>query len=225
MTNTSTAVVDRPGRIYRAARLLLDPLVQFLWPTRVEGFEHVARHGPGIVAANHLSFFDSVALTVAVRRRLGFVGKAEYLDNWKTRRLFPALGMIPLERGGRRQALRALAEAEKVIESGELFAIYPEGTRSRDGRLHKGHRGVGRLAVATGAPVIPAGITGTDKVQPPGTRVPRPFRRIVVRFGPPIDPADFGRSGILERRRRITDAVMSAIQGLTGQELATAPSM
>src|SRR5205814_7391491 len=148
-------------------------------------------------------------------------GKAEYLDDWKTRRLLPALGMIPMARGKRRQPMRALDAAAKVIESGDLFAIYPEGTRSRDGKLHPGHRGVGHLAVATGATVIPAGITGTDKVQPAGTRVPRPFRRIVVRFGLPIDPANFD-GGRHDRCRRITDEVMTAGQGLCGPALAYA---
>src|SRR5437764_3041005 len=117
------------GRTYRAARLLADPIAKLLWPTTVDGREHLAPQGPAIIAANHLSFFDSVALAVAARRRIGFVGKAEYLDDWKTRRLFPALGMIALERGRRPQALRALAAAARVIESGQLFAIFPEGTR------------------------------------------------------------------------------------------------
>jgi len=207
------------GALYRAARALLGWLGALLWPTTVEGDAHVPRPGGAIIAANHISFFDSVALVLAARRRVGFVGKAEYLDNWKTRRLFPALGMIPMERDGRRQAFRALSDAAKVIESGELFAIYPEGTRSRDGKLHPGHQGVGHLALATGAPVIPTGITGTDRVQPPGVRIPRPFRRIVVRFGAPIDPARFG-GGRLDRRRQITDEVMTAIQRLSGQEFA-----
>jgi 1-acyl-sn-glycerol-3-phosphate acyltransferase len=180
----------------------------------------VSRAGPAIIAANHISFFDSIVLAAAVRRRIGFVGKAEYLDSWKTRRLLPALGMIPMERGGRRQAFRALDAAAKVIESGDLFAIYPEGSRSRDGKLHPGHRGVGHLAVATGAPVIPTGIAGTDRVQPPGVRVPRPFRRVIVRFGAPIDPARFDGNRH-DRRRHITDEVMIAIHTLSGQELAT----
>jgi len=210
-----------PGTLYRVVRAMVGPVARLLWPTTIEGSQYVAESGPAIIAANHVSFFDSIALNLAVHRRIGFVGKAEYLDNWKTRRLFPALGMIPLERDSGRQALRALAAAAKVVDSGDLFAIYPEGTRSRDGKLHPGHRGVGHLAVATGAPVIPAGITGTDKVQPAGARVPRPFHRIVVRFGTPIDPANFDGAKH-DRHRRITEEVMTAIQQLSGQELATA---
>src|SRR4051812_31481031 len=190
-------------RFYRVVRAVVGPVARLLWPTTVEGARHVAGDGPAIIAANHLSFFDSVALNLAVPRRIGFVGKAEYLDDWKTRRLFPALGMIPMERGSRRQAFRALDAAAKVIKSGDLFAIYPEGTRSRDGKLHRGHRGVGPLPVPTGAPVTPAGIEGTDKVQPAGRRLPRPSRRVVVRFGSPIDPAKF-EGGRRDRRRRIT---------------------
>jgi 1-acyl-sn-glycerol-3-phosphate acyltransferase len=125
-----------------------------------------------------------------------------------------------MARGKRRQSLQALDAAAKVIDAGDLFAIYPEGTRSRDGKLHRGHRGVGHLAITTGAPVIPVGISGTDRVQPVGARVPRPFRRLVVRFGAPIDPATFA-GGRHDRRRRITDEVMKAIQRLSGQELAT----
>ena len=210
----------KPPSFYRVARSIVGPVVRVLWPTTIEGGRHVAGDGPAIIAANHLSFFDSIALNLAVPRRIGFVGKAEYLDDWKTRRLLPALGMIPLPRGKRRQAMGALDAAAKVIESGDFFAIYPEGTRSRDGKLHRGHRGVGHLAVATGAPVIPAGISGTERVQPAGARVPRPFRRIVIRFGSPIDPARFA-GGRHEQRRRITDEVMSAIQSLSGQEVAT----
>src|SRR4051812_38895939 len=105
------------GSLYRVVRAVVGSGAGLLWPTTIEGRRHVAESGPAIIAANHLSFFDSIALNLAVRRRIGFVGKAEYLDDWKTRRLFPALGMIPLERGGRRQALRALAAAARVVES------------------------------------------------------------------------------------------------------------
>src|SRR5438132_14191542 len=116
MTNTADAVssTDQPrrarpaDRLSRPVRAIVGSLAGLLWPTTVEGGVNVSRSGPAIIAANHISFFDSIVLGLAVRRRIGFAGKAEYLDNWKTRRLLPALGMIPMERGGPRQALQAL---------------------------------------------------------------------------------------------------------------------
>jgi 1-acyl-sn-glycerol-3-phosphate acyltransferase len=192
------------------------PVCRRLFRVRVEGDSHLPTVGAAIIAANHLSFFDSVVLAVAVPRRVSFVGKAEYLDSWKTRRLFPAMGMIPIDRGSPRQAYGALKVAAEVLEADELFAVYPEGTRSPDGSLHDGHNGVGHLSVTTGASIIPAGIVGTDRIQPKGKRLPRPFRSATVRFGSPIDPGVYVGSR-RERRRRITNDVMSAISQLSGQ--------
>ncbi len=152
--------------------MAVGPLYRLLWPIRIDGLEHVPARGPAIIAANHISFFDSVALIMAVRRPLSFVGKAEYLDSWRTRHLLPALGMIPVSRTSGRQALGALQMAAGVLARSGLFAIYPEGTRSRDGDLAPGHTGVAHIAVASGAPIIPAGIVGTAGIQPPGARVP-----------------------------------------------------
>jgi 1-acyl-sn-glycerol-3-phosphate acyltransferase len=180
----------------------------------VEGDEHVPTAGGAIIAANHLSFFDSVVLVLAVHRPLSFVGKAEYLDSWKTRRLFPALGMIPVDRGSPRQAYRALEACAEVLRADELFAIYPEGTRSPDGSMLDGRNGVGHLSVTTGASIIPTGIVGTDRIQPPGARLPRLFGEATVRFGSPIDPDRYPGSR-RERRRRITNDVMSAIKQLS----------
>ena len=170
------------------------PVGRRLFRLRVEGDEHLPAAGRAIIAANHLSFFDSVALALVVRRPLSFVGKAEYLDSWKTRRLFPALGMIPVDRDSPRRAYGALQVAAGVLEADELFAVYPEGTRSPDGSLHDGRNGVGHLSVTTGASIIPAGIVGTDRIQP-RRRPPCPDRsgRAVVRFGSPIDPGRLRR--------------------------------
>ena len=164
------------------------PIVRRLFPVRVEGNEHLPDSGPAIIAANHLSFFDHVALVLSVGRRLSFVGKSDYLDSWKTRFVLPALGMIPVDRENPRRALGALDRAADVLRADGLFAIYPEGTRSRDGSLHAGHTGVGHLSAATGVSIVPTGIVGTNRIQPPGARFPRPFRRAVIRFGTPIDP-------------------------------------
>ena len=195
------------------------PVGRRLFRLRVEGAEHLPTTGAAIIAANHLSFFDSVVLALAVPRSLRFVGKAEYLDSWKTRRLLPALGMIPVDRGSPRQAYGALQVAAEVLGADELFAVYPEGTRSPDGLLHDGHNGVGHLSVTTGASVIPTGIVGTDHIQPRGARVPRPFLRATVRFGSPIHPGGYAGSR-RHRRRGITRDVMVAISQLSGQTYA-----
>jgi 1-acyl-sn-glycerol-3-phosphate acyltransferase len=192
------------------------PVARRLFPVHIEGDQHLPANGPAIIAANHLSFFDHVALMVSVGRRLTFVGKSDYLDSWKTRYLLPALGMIPVDRDNPRRALGALEQAAEVLRADELFAIYPEGTRSRDGSLHVGHTGVGQLSATTGVSVVPAGIVGTNRIQPPGARLPRPFRPAVVRFGPPIDPRSY-RGTRRECRRRITSDVMQAIGELSGQ--------
>lgn len=192
------------------------PISRRLFRLRIEGDQHLPTSGPAIIAANHLSFFDHIALMLSVGRPLSFVGKIDYLDSWKTRHLLPALGMIPIDRGNARRAMGALDQAAEVLRADELFAIYPEGTRSRDGALHTGHTGVGQLSVTTGASVVPAGIVGTNRIQPPGARLPRPFRSAVIRFGTPIDPAHY-RGTRRECRRRITSDVMKAIGELSGQ--------
>ncbi len=158
----------RFGPGYALARLIVTPLYRMLWRVRVEGGERLPRRGPAILAANHVSFFDSVVLIMTVRRTLSFVGKVEYLDSWKTRRLLPALGMIPVDRSDGRRAMAALKIAAGVLRAGSLFAIYPEGTRSPDGDLHAGHTGAAYLSMATGVPIVPTGIVGTDRIQPPG---------------------------------------------------------
>jgi 1-acyl-sn-glycerol-3-phosphate acyltransferase len=216
-------LTQQSGWVRRALLAVGAPVCRRLFRLRVEGVEHLPSAGPAIVAANHLSFFDSVVLALAVPRPLSFVGKAEYLDSWKTRKLFPALGMIPVERGNPRQAYEALRVAAEVLDADEIFAVYPEGTRSEDGSLRDGHNGVGHLSVTTGASVIPTGIVGTDRIQPRGARVPRPFRSATVRFGSPIEPAGYHGSR-RARRRQITRDVMTAISRLSGQTYTGRPA-
>ena len=219
VTSTEPALDDVEGAstLRRSAQTVLRTVGRRVWHLDVENPARVPHHGGAIVAANHISFFDSVALMMAMPRCVAFVGKSEYLSSWKTRRLFPAFGMIPIDRASGFRSWDALENAARVLRGGGVFAIYPEGTRSRDGRLHRGRSGVGQLAVVTGAPIIPVGIVGTDAIQPPGARVPRPFRRAVVRFGRPIVATDYHGSR-RERRRRITADVMAAIRDLSGQE-------
>jgi 1-acyl-sn-glycerol-3-phosphate acyltransferase len=206
------------GQLYPLAKALIAPATKFLFPTRITGLEHIPRNGPVMIAPNHISFFDSVVLIGVLPRRISFVGKAEYLDSWKTRYLLPAVGMIPIERSGGKQSLEALDTAAGVLERGEVFGIFPEGTRSRDGLLHKGRTGMARLALRTGAPIIPVGLRGTDRIQPPGSSVPRPFVRCEVRFGKPIEMGRFVERTLgAATYRTITDEVMYEISQLSGQ--------
>jgi 1-acyl-sn-glycerol-3-phosphate acyltransferase len=207
------------GQIQGAARAVLAPLFRFGWRIHVEGLEHVPSSGPAILTPNHVSVIDSFFLPAVLPRRITFVGKAEYLDDWKTRWLFPALGMIPIDRTGGDAARAALDTAARVLARGELFGIYPEGTRSRSGLLHKGRTGAARLALESGAPIVPVGIVGTREIQPPDAPVPHPFRAAVIRFGCPIPPERYA-DGLSDHRllRSYTDEVMFAIRDLSGQE-------
>ncbi|MEU8589275.1 lysophospholipid acyltransferase family protein [Streptomyces sp. NPDC048664] len=210
-----------------AVRLLAAPLARLLYRPVIEGRENVPPDGPVILAANHLSFIDSVVIPLVAPRPVAFLAKDEYfrrrgLKGRLLRAAFTALGAVPVERGGHRAARQALETARQVLAQGKAFGIYPEGSRSRDGRLHRGRTGVAWLAFASGAPVVPVALLGTDRVQPVGARLPRP-RRVTVRFGRPLrfapdDPAARGARA----RREATDEIMKAIQELSGQELSGA---
>ena len=207
------------GTIQPLAKAVLRPMFRFAWKVRVDGLSHVPLAGPAILAPNHTSVLDSFFVPFTLRRRMTYVGKAEYLDDWKTKHLFPAMGMIPIDRAGGDASARALDAAASVLERGELFGIYPEGTRSRNGKLHKGHTGVARLALRTGSPIIPVGIVGTVEVQPPEARFPRPFMEVLIRYGDPIDVTRYStRANDRLVLRQITDELMYAIRGLSGQE-------
>jgi 1-acyl-sn-glycerol-3-phosphate acyltransferase len=207
------------GSLYPLARGLIRPATKIVWPVEVEGLEHIPASGGAIIAPNHISFLDSVVLIGVLPRRITYVGKAEYLDSWKTRFIFPAVGMIPIDRTGGRASFAALDTAAGVLESGQLFGIFPEGTRSRDGLLYRGRTGIARLALRTRMPVIPVGISGTDRIQPPGASVPRPFRRCAVRFGEPIAMDRYvDRIGDGRVYRELTDEIMFEIAALSGQQ-------
>lgn len=202
-------------------KLILTPLLRAGYQVRVEGAENVPRRGAAILASNHNAFCDSLFLPAVLRRRLTYVAKAEYFESWKTAWFFRGIGQIPLRRGPGSEWRRALDAAAAVLEEGKLFGIYPEGTRSRDGRLHRGHSGVAMLALRTGAPVIPVGIVGTREAQPLGRLIPRPFSRITIRIGVPLDFSAYaGRDRDRVVLRQITDTVMAEIQRLSGQEYA-----
>lgn len=206
------------GQLQKVAVTTLRPVFSALWRIRTVGLANIPSSGPAILAPNHTSVIDSFFLPASLPRRITFVGKAEYLDDWKTRRLFPALGMIPIDRTGGDASARALDTAARLLEEGELFGIYPEGTRARDGCLHKGHTGAARLALRTGAPIIPIGILGTRSIQPPDAAFPKPFRPVEIRIGRPIrPPADGSVADTRLQLRQLTDELMFEIRMLTGQ--------
>lgn len=199
-------------------RTLLRPVFEQLWTLELDGFERLPEHGPAILCPNHISFIDSPFLMASVPRNISFVGKAEYLDDWKTKHLFPALGMIPIDRSGGNKSEGALSAARRVLERGELFGIYPEGTRSRDGNLYKGRTGAARLSMATGAPIYPVGIIGTDLIQPVDSVIPKIGRSATIRIGRPIKPERYAHRGPEHMSwRSMIDEVMFEIRELSGQ--------
>lgn len=192
------------------------------WHPHVEGFEHIPKTGGLIFAGNHLSVADELFLGSVVPRHIAFWAKSDYfagtgIGGFLIRNLMHGLGAIKVERGGGRAALTAFDGAIPVLKAGDTVAVYPEGTRSPDGRLYRGRTGVARLAVAAGVPIVPVGMLGTDKIQPIGQPYPMIGRgKPTIRFGPPIETA--GRADDRTSLRALTDEVMGEIQKLTGQE-------
>ncbi|GIH24195.1 1-acyl-sn-glycerol-3-phosphate acyltransferase [Acrocarpospora phusangensis] len=200
---------------YRVAKFLSVPAVHLVWRPKVEGLGHVPEQGPAILASNHLSILDSFFLPALLPRRVTFVAKNEYFTSSNPLTRVIMQGNLAIDRDSARAGQEMLDAAAGVLKSGELFGIYPEGTRSPDGRLYKGKIGVAWLALTTGAPVLPVAMIDTERVLPPGASVPR-VHRIGVRIGEPMtftgDPAR------ARDRRQVTDDVMAAIQRLSGQE-------
>ena len=211
--------------VYVLARFVIRPLIWLLLRPRVTGREFVPLDGPVILASNHVSFIDSIVIPIVSPRRVALLAKAEYftgsgISGWFTRTLFTALGAHPVERETHRAAQAALDTALGVLDSGLAFGIYPEGTRSRDGRLARGKTGVAWLALTADCPVVPVAVRGTDRVQPVDARWPRPHR-VAVTFGRPMTfPEHRGLAGKGKARREVTDAIMAEIAALSGQEKA-----
>ncbi len=206
---------------YWVLKVILSPIFFVCWRVRVEGREHLPRHGPAVLAANHQSFCDSFFVPLVVWRKVTFLAKAEYFDSWRTAWFFRAAGQIPIRRGGGSASENALVTAAEVLGSGNLLAVYPEGTRAADGRVHRGRTGVARLSREVGVPVIPVGIVGTEAVQPVGVKMMRPFKRVTVRFGPPVrmpvaaDPKDPAADHDHQVCRAFTDNLMEEIARLS----------
>jgi 1-acyl-sn-glycerol-3-phosphate acyltransferase len=204
---------------YWIVKAILSPILRLLFKVKVEGVENIPAEGPVIMASNHVSFCDSIFLPLVLKRRITFVAKAEYFDDPKTAWFFRAVGQIPIRREGGSASQRALDTAREVLESGGVFGIYPEGTRSPDGRLYKGHTGIARLALQAKAPIVPVAMIGTREAQPIGQVKPNFFMPITVRFGKPLTYEQL--SELMDDRqvlRNITDEVMFELRELSGQE-------
>ena len=211
--------------LYYVLHLVLKPLTRLIYRPVVEGTENVPADGPLLLASNHLSFIDSILIPLVAPRRIFYLAKAEYFvgrSPWRRFRnaLFTTLGAIPVDREAARSAQASLETALQVLNAGDAFGIYPEGTRSRDGRLYRGRTGVAWLALNAHAPVVPVGVIGSADIMPIGSRFPR-VRRVTVRFGTPLAFDDLTeRYPPALARRLATDTVMDAIAELTGQERA-----
>ena len=208
--------------IYWLLKAVLKPILGAVYRIEVEGVEHVPRRGPAIIAANHISFLDSFFIPLVIpRRKVTYLAKADYFRSWKTAWFFRAVGQISCEREGGKRSAQSLEIAAEVLAAGKLLGIYPEGTRSPDGRLHKGRTGVARLALESRAPVVPVGITGTGEVMPKNAKLPRVrgHLRVAVKFGRPLDFSRYeGRERDRDVLRNVTDEIMYEIMRLSGQE-------
>lgn len=199
---------------YRLAKVLLSRPLRTAYDIDVEGDPRLP-DGPVVLAANHRSFMDSIFLALVVDRAVSFLAKAEYFDRRRTAWIFRSTGQIPLRRGHPVGARRAIDDALGVLDRGGVVGVYPEGTRSRDGKLHRGNLGPARLAAASGAPIVPVGLLGTERVQAPDERLPHLGQRVAVRFGQPIRlrPCADDRAHL----REATDDLMASIAELCGQ--------
>ena len=205
--------------LYRFLQLWLDPYLRFMYRFKVEGAEKFPQEGGVIVVGNHVSFMDSFWIPMCIpSRRIVFLAKSEYFESWKTAWFFNALGMIPLKRGVRHKADAALQAGVECLEAGGVLGLYPEGTRSPDGRLYRGRTGVARLALASGCPVVPVGLVGSIDVMPKEAKLPRLRGRVTARLGAPMTFEKYaGQESSRQTLRAITDEVMFEIMNLSGQ--------
>jgi 1-acyl-sn-glycerol-3-phosphate acyltransferase len=211
--------------LYTVAHGVIPPVVRVIWRPTVIGLDHVPAKGGVILASNHLSFVDSIAIPVVVPRKVVFLTKSDYftgsgVKGFFSRAWFEGLGMLPVDRDDSKAALASLDVALEVLGRGEAFGIYPEGTRSRDGRLYRGRTGVAHLALTAGVPVVPVGISGTEDVMAVGSSRPRVVP-VTIEFGEPLDfRGRYDGLPLGRARREVTDEIMATIQAITGQEEA-----
>ncbi len=212
-------MADREGTppLYRAIHAALPPILGAFWRPWSEGTEHIPDTGPAILASNHLSFLDHFFLPSFVKRPIFFLGKSDYFSGWQ-RLFFENLGVMPVHRQGGDAGEASLRKGQEILDSGRLLGIYPEGTRSGDGRLYRGKTGPARLALRTGVPIIPVAMIGTFEILPPGAKVPK-LSRVGVRIGKPLDFTRYhGREDDRFALRSATDELMYELMLLSGQE-------
>ena len=211
--------------MYSVVHAVVAPVSKVIWRPTVVGLENVPLTGPVILASNHVSFADSLVIPIVAPRKVVFLAKSDYftgsgLKGAASRMWFEGMGMLPVDRDDSKAALASLDTALQVLGRGEAFGIYPEGTRSRDGRLYRGRTGVAHLALTAGVPVVPVGLTGTEKLQPVGARFPKVVP-VTVEFGRPIEVVGrYDGVPLGKARREVTDEIMRAIHAITGQEQA-----
>ncbi len=207
--------------MYSLSRRATYPLFRAMFRIALSGLENIPTDGPVILAANHQSFCDSLFIPVVTPRRVTYLAKAEYFDHWHTKAFMSTFGQIPIRRGRGSESIRALSMASELLDSGAVLGLYPEGTRSRDGKVHRGHTGAARLALQTGAPVVPIGISGTELVQPVGSSLLRPVHRVSITIGQPrrLSQADVAVYGAKKLAlRAFTDDVMRDIADLAQRD-------
>ena len=208
-------MVTNKNLLYRFLKLTLQPYLQWAYRFQIEGPENFPEEGGVIVVANHVSFMDSFWVPMCTPRRVIFLAKSEYFESWKTAWFFRSVGMIPLKRGVRHKADAALQAGVECLQAGGVLGVYPEGTRSPDGRLYRGRTGVARLALAAGCPVVPIGLIGSREVMPKEAKLPKFRGRVTARIGAPMTFE--GREADHVNLRGITDEVMQKIAELSGQ--------
>jgi len=215
------APIVRSGYLYWVMKVVLTPILTVAFRPRIEGIGNVPKRGPALLACNHTSYMDWLFLPLVVRtRRISFLAKMEYFTRRGVRGraqayFFSATGQVPIDRAGAHASQGALLTAARLLREGRLVGVFPEGTRTRDGRLNRGRTGVARMAAETGAPVIPCATVGTFAIAPPGARLPRP-QKISVRFGEPMPPLEKDPSA--EQLRAWTDDLMARICEMSEQE-------
>jgi 1-acyl-sn-glycerol-3-phosphate acyltransferase len=203
--------------------ILIGPWLRLLFRPQVEGAQNLPADGAAILASNHLSFSDSVFLPLVCHRRVTFLAKSDYftgkgIKGWATRVFMSAVGMVPVDRSGGQASESALDTGLAILAAGDVLGIYPEGTRSGDGRLYRGKTGVARMALEAGVPVIPCAMINTAEIQPPGKLFPR-IMRVKIAIGAPIDFSRYeGMSGDRFVLRSMTDEIMYELMVLSGQE-------
>ncbi len=211
------ALKESSPPLYRVLHAVLPPTLNAIWRPWAEGVEHVPTTGPAILASNHLSFSDHFFLPAFLDRPVFFLGKSDYFSGWK-RFFFEGVGVMPVARQGGDAGEASLRKGAEILRQGQLLGIYPEGTRSPDGRLYRGKTGPVRLALRTQVPVIPVAMLGTFEVLPPGSKLPR-LVRVGVRFGKPLDFSRYaGRENDRFVLRSATDELMYELMLLSGQE-------